>query len=115
MNAPSLLTPLIVGIDHLMCVGRAVTNYIGNAVAAVAIGRTEGELSAEQDRENLQAGQASRSSWRIGNPSSRELKLYSDWESPNESQRSQNLITSSGEFSAKTRVSMSVGNKNHSR
>lgn len=35
MNAPSLLTPLIVGIDHFMSIGRAVTNFIGNAVKNV--------------------------------------------------------------------------------
>ncbi len=44
---------LIVGIDHFMSVGRAVTNFIGNAVATVAISRWEGELSAEKLRERI--------------------------------------------------------------
>lgn len=42
-----------------MSVERAVTNFIGNAVATVAISRWEGELSAEELREKLsgEAGQ----------------------------------------------------------
>lgn len=44
---------LLVGIDHFMSVGRATTNFIGNAVATVAISRWEGELSAEELRERL--------------------------------------------------------------
>ena len=43
----------LVGIDHFMSVCRAVTNFIGNAVATVAISRWEGELDAETLRENL--------------------------------------------------------------
>ena len=45
---------LLVGIDHFMSVCRAVTNFIGNAVATVAISRWEGELDAETLRRNLQ-------------------------------------------------------------
>jgi aerobic C4-dicarboxylate transport protein len=41
---------LLVGIDHFMSVGRAVTNFIGNALATVAISRWEGQLSAEELR-----------------------------------------------------------------
>ena len=44
---------LLVGIDHFMSVGRAVTNFIGNAVATVAISRWEGELDRETLRERL--------------------------------------------------------------
>lgn len=49
---------LLVGIDHFLSIGRAVTNFIGNAVATVAISRWEGEFDAETLRENLQAGKA---------------------------------------------------------
>jgi aerobic C4-dicarboxylate transport protein len=38
-----------------MSVGRAVTNFIGNAVATVAISRWEGELSRETLRKRLLA------------------------------------------------------------
>lgn len=48
----------LVGIDHFMSIGRAVTNFIGNAVATVAISRWEGELSAETLRENLRGSEA---------------------------------------------------------
>lgn len=48
----------LVGIDHFMSLCRALTNFIGNAVATVAISRWEGELSAEELRRNLQAGEA---------------------------------------------------------
>jgi aerobic C4-dicarboxylate transport protein len=36
-----------------MSIGRAVTNFIGNAVATVAISRWEGELSRETLRNRL--------------------------------------------------------------
>jgi aerobic C4-dicarboxylate transport protein len=49
---------LLVGIDHFMSVGRAVTNFIGNAVATIAISRWEGELDRETLRERLRAGEA---------------------------------------------------------
>jgi aerobic C4-dicarboxylate transport protein len=44
---------LLIGIDHFMSIGRAVTNFIGNAVATVAISRWEGEIRAEELRERL--------------------------------------------------------------
>jgi aerobic C4-dicarboxylate transport protein len=43
-----------------MSVGRAMTNFIGNAVATVAISRWEGELSRETLRKRLTTGLASR-------------------------------------------------------
>lgn len=49
---------LLVGIDHFLSVGRAVTNFIGNAVATVTISRWEGELTAETLRENLRRDEA---------------------------------------------------------
>jgi aerobic C4-dicarboxylate transport protein len=39
---------LIVGIDRFMSEARAVTNFSGNAVATVVIGKLVGELDAEQ-------------------------------------------------------------------
>ncbi len=47
---------VLVGIDHLMSVGRAVTTFIGNAVATIAISRWEGELSRETLRKKLVTG-----------------------------------------------------------
>jgi len=38
---------LLMGIDHFMSIGRALTNFIGNAVATVAISRWEGEVDPE--------------------------------------------------------------------
>ena len=39
---------LIVGIDRFMSEARALTNFAGNAVATVIIGRWVGELDADQ-------------------------------------------------------------------
>jgi aerobic C4-dicarboxylate transport protein len=44
---------LLFGIDRFMSECRALTNFIGNSVATVAICRWEGELTAEQLREKL--------------------------------------------------------------
>lgn len=44
---------LLIGIDHFMSIGRAVTNFIGNAVATIAISRWEGELDRKTLRANL--------------------------------------------------------------
>ena len=44
---------LLLGIDRFMSECRALTNFIGNGVATVAISRWEGELTAAQIRENL--------------------------------------------------------------
>jgi aerobic C4-dicarboxylate transport protein len=46
---------LLIGIDHFMSVGRAVTNFIGNAVATIAISRWERELDAVSLRRNLKS------------------------------------------------------------
>ena len=48
---------LLVGIDRFMSECRAITNLIGNAVATVVISRWEGEVSAEQVRAALIAGE----------------------------------------------------------
>jgi aerobic C4-dicarboxylate transport protein len=48
---------LIVGIDRFMSEARAVTNFSGNAVATVVIGRLVGELDREQAKAVL-SGQA---------------------------------------------------------
>lgn len=39
---------LILGIDHFMSEARALTNFIGNAVATIALARQEGELDQDQ-------------------------------------------------------------------
>ena len=52
---------ILVGIDRFMSECRALTNFIGNSVATVAISRWEGEVSAETLQKNLRqaAGKAS--------------------------------------------------------
>jgi len=45
---------LILGIDRFMSECRALTNFIGNAVATIVVSRWEGEL----DRDKLAAGLA---------------------------------------------------------
>ena len=45
----------LIAIDHFMSIGRALTNFIGNAVATVAISRWEGELDAVSLRRNLKS------------------------------------------------------------
>ncbi len=45
---------LLVGIDRFMSECRALTNFIGNGVATVAISRWENEVTAEQLKTNLQ-------------------------------------------------------------
>ncbi|HSH93159.1 MAG TPA: dicarboxylate/amino acid:cation symporter [Roseimicrobium sp.] len=45
---------LLVGIDRFMSECRAITNFIGNGVATVAISRWEGEVTPEQLRHNLE-------------------------------------------------------------
>jgi len=47
---------LLVGIDRFMSECRALTNFIGNGVATIAISRWQGEVSAETLRHNLRAG-----------------------------------------------------------
>ncbi len=44
---------LLVGIDRFMSECRALTNFIGNGVATVAISRWENEVTAEQIQNNL--------------------------------------------------------------
>jgi aerobic C4-dicarboxylate transport protein len=44
---------ILIGIDRFMSECRALTNLVGNGVAAVVIGRWEGEMSAEELRANL--------------------------------------------------------------
>jgi aerobic C4-dicarboxylate transport protein len=45
---------LLVGIDRFMSECRALTNFIGNGVATVAISRWENEVSPETLQRNLQ-------------------------------------------------------------
>ena len=45
---------ILLGIDRFMSECRALTNFIGNGVATVAISRWEGEVSAESLRQNLE-------------------------------------------------------------
>lgn len=44
---------LLIGVDRFMSECRSITNLIGNGVATVVISRWEGEISAEQLRENM--------------------------------------------------------------
>jgi aerobic C4-dicarboxylate transport protein len=44
---------ILVGIDRFMSECRAMTNFIGNGVATIAISRWEGEVSAETLQKNL--------------------------------------------------------------
>jgi len=45
---------LIVGIDRFMSECRAITNFIGNGVAAVVVSRWEGEISANEVNEKME-------------------------------------------------------------
>jgi aerobic C4-dicarboxylate transport protein len=49
---------LLVGIDRFMSECRALTNFIGNGVATLAVSRWENEISGETIRSNLKAGLA---------------------------------------------------------
>jgi Na+/H+-dicarboxylate symporter len=42
---------LILGVDHLLDMGRSATNVVGNSVAAAVIGRWEGQIGAPEPRE----------------------------------------------------------------
>jgi aerobic C4-dicarboxylate transport protein len=44
---------ILVGIDRFMSECRALTNFIGNGVATIAISRWEGEVSSETLQKNL--------------------------------------------------------------
>ena len=46
---------LVLGIDRFMSECRALTNFIGNGVAAIVVSRWEGELDRDQLRETLRA------------------------------------------------------------
>ena len=52
-SIPIASLALLVGIDRFMSECRAVTNFIGNGVATLAISRWEKEVSAETLRKNL--------------------------------------------------------------
>jgi len=45
---------LLVGIDRFMSECRAITNFIGNGVAAVVVSRWEGEVSATEVNEKME-------------------------------------------------------------
>lgn len=45
---------LLVGIDRFMSECRAITNFIGNGVAAVVVSRWEGEISANEVNEKME-------------------------------------------------------------
>lgn len=44
---------ILVGIDRFMSECRALTNFIGNGVATIAISRWEGEVSSQTLQKNL--------------------------------------------------------------
>jgi Na+/H+-dicarboxylate symporter len=44
---------LILGVDHLLDMGRSATNVVGNSVAAVIVSRWEKQLQAGQPEEAL--------------------------------------------------------------
>lgn len=52
-NIPVAGLTLLVGIDRIMSEARALTNLVGNGVAAVAVARWEGELDARRARSVL--------------------------------------------------------------
>lgn len=52
-NVPVAGLTLLVGIDRIMSEARAVTNLVGNGVAAVAVSRWEGELDLARARRVL--------------------------------------------------------------
>jgi aerobic C4-dicarboxylate transport protein len=46
---------LLLGIDRLMSECRALTNFVGNGIATMAISRWEGEVTGKQLQERLEA------------------------------------------------------------
>jgi aerobic C4-dicarboxylate transport protein len=55
-NIPVAGLTLLLGVDRFMSEARAITNLIGNGVAAVAVSRWEGELQLEHARGVLDVG-----------------------------------------------------------
>ena len=55
-NVPVAGLALILGIDRFMSEARAITNVIGNGVAAVVVAKWTGDLDSETLRERLAAG-----------------------------------------------------------
>jgi aerobic C4-dicarboxylate transport protein len=55
-NIPVGGLALILGIDRFMSEARAITNIIGNGVAAIVVGRWTGDLDQDLLRETLKAG-----------------------------------------------------------
>ncbi|MBC8037914.1 MAG: dicarboxylate/amino acid:cation symporter, partial [Rhizobiales bacterium] len=47
-NLPEAGLLLIIGVDHLLDMGRSATNVVGNSVAAVIVSRWEGTLGADE-------------------------------------------------------------------
>jgi aerobic C4-dicarboxylate transport protein len=52
-SVPVAALGLILGIDRFMSEARALTNFIGNAVASIVISQSEGELNGVQMRAEL--------------------------------------------------------------
>jgi Na+/H+-dicarboxylate symporter len=50
-NLPEAGLLLIIGVDHLLDMGRSATNVVGNSVAAVIVARWEGKLGTEAEDE----------------------------------------------------------------
>jgi Na+/H+-dicarboxylate symporter len=48
-NLPEAGLLLIIGVDHLLDMGRSATNVVGNSVAAVIVSRWEGQLGTETE------------------------------------------------------------------
>jgi Na+/H+-dicarboxylate symporter len=47
-NIPQAALLLLLGVDHLLDIGRSATDVIGNSIATAVVSRWEGELGAEE-------------------------------------------------------------------
>jgi Na+/H+-dicarboxylate symporter len=54
-NLPEAGLLLILGVDHLLDMGRSATNVVGNSVASVIVSRWEGKLGTEPEGEPIAA------------------------------------------------------------
>jgi aerobic C4-dicarboxylate transport protein len=65
-NVPAAGLTLLLGVDRFMSEARALTNLVGNAVAALVVARWENELDLERARKTLDAWRTSGETVQLG-------------------------------------------------
>ncbi|HEY4106737.1 MAG TPA: cation:dicarboxylase symporter family transporter, partial [Polyangiaceae bacterium] len=65
-NIPVAGLTLLLGVDRFMSEARALTNFVGNAVATLIVSRWEGQLDLERARERLGANSNARAVLPVG-------------------------------------------------